>query len=225
MPTRRATPRALEALLADPENDAVLVLNVPTAPRQRARGGAGDRRRRAPRPRQGFRPQARLRRLARRGRGLGARSSRRRASRISRPRRMRCAGFMQLVRYREAQRELMETPDQPAERFRARRRDRAAPSSAAPSPKGRRWLDPLEVNALLAAYAIPVAPVTLAHDAGRGGGGRAADPRRRAAPSRSRSCRPDIVHKSDIGGVPLDLIERATPSAMPRRRFSPARRG
>ena len=28
-----------------------------------------------------------------------------------------------------------------------------------------RWLDPLEANGLLRAYAIPAAPVTLAHDA------------------------------------------------------------
>ena len=70
-------------------------------------------------------------------------------------------GFMHLVRYREAQDLLMETPDSLPQDF--------VPDAAGARAivadalrEGRHWLDPLEVNRLLAAYAIPVAPVTLA---------------------------------------------------------------
>ncbi len=64
------------------------------------------------------------------------------------------------------------------------------------------------MSALLSAYRIPVVPLTLAPDidAGR---------RRRVAADRGgqtvalKVVSPDIVHKSDIGGVHLDLTSEA----------------
>jgi acetyltransferase len=112
-------------------------------------------------------------------------------------------GFMQLVRYGEAQSQLMETPaslpldfipDAPTARAIVDRAIR----------EGRRWLDPLEVNALLRAYAIPVAPVTLAETAEEAMA--AARPiLAEGGTVAVKILSPDIVHKSDIGGVKLDL--------------------
>src|SRR5690606_31321765 len=70
--------------------------------------------------------------------------------------------------------------------------------------QGREWLDPIEVNALLSAYGIPVAPLALARSAEEvvvaarpilADGGTVA----------VKILSPDIIHKSDVGGVRLDL--------------------
>jgi acetyltransferase len=70
--------------------------------------------------------------------------------------------------------------------------------------EGRNWLDPLEVGELFAAYAIPIAPALLARDA--------EEAVAVAAPYLARNeavvakiLSPDIVHKSDVGGVRLGL--------------------
>ena len=93
-------------------------------------------------------------------------------------------GFMHLVRYREAQDLLMETPDSLPRDFAPDAATRApivaeraagGPAVARPA-RGR--------TALLAAYDIPVAPVTLAADAGGGRSGGAVRSSPRAAPSR-----------------------------------------
>ena len=112
-------------------------------------------------------------------------------------------GFMHLVRYREAQDLLMETPDSLPRDF--------APDAATARQivadalrEGREWLDPLEANRLLTAYDIPVAPVTVAQT-----------PEEAAATALPifaeggtvavKILSPDIIHKSDVGGVKLDL--------------------
>ena len=70
--------------------------------------------------------------------------------------------------------------------------------------QNRRWLDPLEVNALLRAYDIPTAPVILATTPDE-----AAEAARpiiaEGGTVAVKILSPDIVHKSDIGGVKLDL--------------------
>ena len=193
---------ALEALLADPENDAVLILNVPTAlasaseaaeaivetvSRERAKGF-------------GRKPVFAV--------WLGEDEASSRAFETARiPHYATEAdavrGFMQLVRYGEAQSELMETPDSLPHDF--------APDTAAAREivekavaEGRRWLDPLEVNGLLRAYDIPTAPVTLATTAEEAAA--AARPvLDRGGTVAVKILSPDIVHKSDIGGVQLDL--------------------
>jgi acetyltransferase len=113
-------------------------------------------------------------------------------------------GFVQLVRYNEAQSELMETPDSLPHDFLA---DVVGARGIVDNALAgnRAWLDPLEVNALLRAYDIPVAPVTFARHV-------------EEAVAASRAIFADggtaavkivsgqIVHKSDIGGVRLDLV-------------------
>ncbi len=105
-------------------------------------------------------------------------------------------GFMHLVRYRQAQDQLMEVPS-------------AAEAAVVPDPaRARRaldgksgWLDPLAVQELLSSYRIPVArcapAATPKEAAARAGeiGGKVA----------LKIVSPDITHKSDIGGVVLDL--------------------
>ncbi|MBL0404870.1 bifunctional acetate--CoA ligase family protein/GNAT family N-acetyltransferase [Microvirga aerilata] len=193
---------ALEALLADPENDAVLILNVPTAI-----ASASD-------------VAAAVADVVRRDRSRGYRQKPVFAAWIGEdPDSARAfeeariphfateadavRGFVQLVRYREAQNQLMETPDSLPHDFEP---DVAAAQAviAHALAQGRRWLDPLEVNALLKAYDIPTAPVILATTPEEAA--EAARPIiREGGTAAVKILSPDIVHKSDIGGVKLDL--------------------
>ena len=112
-------------------------------------------------------------------------------------------GFMHLVRYREAQDLLMETPDSLPRDF-APDAATARAIVAGALREGRQWLDPIEVNRLLNAYDIPVAPVTLAETADEAAA--AAQPiLAEGGTVAVKVLSPDIVHKSDIGGVRLDL--------------------
>ncbi|MBB4040012.1 acetyltransferase [Microvirga flocculans] len=193
---------ALEALLADPENDAVLVLNVPTAV-----AGASD-------------VAASIVNVVRRDRAKGYRQKPVFAAWIGEdPDSARVfeegriphfateadavRGFMQLVRYREAQNQLMETPDNLPHDF-VPDTDAARAIVEHVIAQNRRWLDPLEVNALLRAYDIPAAPVILATTPDE-----AAEAARpiiaEGGTVAVKVLSPDIVHKSDIGGVKLDL--------------------
>jgi acetyltransferase len=111
--------------------------------------------------------------------------------------------FMHLVRYREAIDALMETPP-------------SLPADFSPNveaarrivqrviEQGRAWLDPLQAAELLKAYSIPFTPVLLARDPEKAG--------RVAAPLLAdggtvvvKILSPDIVHKSEVGGVRLSL--------------------
>jgi len=112
--------------------------------------------------------------------------------------------FMYLVRYRQSQDLLLETP-----------------SSIAPSPQAdgvlahatirqaladqREWLDPAEVACFLACYGIPFARTEAVADAKAAMEVAAKIKGPVALKIRSR----DIVHKSDVGGVALNL---ATPA-------------
>jgi len=193
---------ALEALLADTENDAVLILNVPTAvasatdvakavvdvvKRDRARGY---RQKPVFAAWIGEDPEsARLFEEAR----IPHFTTEADAVR----------GFMQLVRYREAQTQLMETPDDLPKDFEP---DTKAARAIVEHvlAQNRRWLDPLEVDALLKAYDIPAAPVVLATTPDEAA--EAARPTIAAGGTVAvKVLSPDIVHKSDIGGVQLDL--------------------
>ena len=112
-------------------------------------------------------------------------------------------GFMHLVRYREAIDHLMEMPPSLPVDFipdvtAARRIIKSVIA------ENRTWLDPVEVSALCAAYAIPVAAVAPARDADEA----AAAARPLLANGGAVAVKiqsPDIVHKSDIGGVRLGL--------------------
>ncbi|WP_375453399.1 bifunctional acetate--CoA ligase family protein/GNAT family N-acetyltransferase [uncultured Methylobacterium sp.] len=112
-------------------------------------------------------------------------------------------GFLHLVRYREAQDDLMRTPDSLPRDF-APDRQGAEAIVAAALRAGAAWLDPVAVSGLLTAYGIATVPLTLAPDIDAAaaaawpiiaGGGAVA----------LKLVSPDVVHKSDIGGVHLDL--------------------
>src|SRR5258708_3328104 len=153
---------ALEALLDDNQNDAVLVLNVPTAlasPTITAAAVAeGARKYRAtvlrPKPTLavwiGVAPDAASQFAAAEVPQYGTEAD-------------AVRGFMHLVRYAQVQDALMETPPSLPEHFvpdvaMARR------ATEQTLHEGRRWLDPLAANQVLAAYAIPTVPAMLAQD-------------------------------------------------------------
>ncbi len=121
-------------------------------------------------------------------------------------------GFMHLVRYRQSRELLLAVPPNLPQDF--------APDSAVVRPviddalkAGRSWLDPIELARVLSAYQIPIAPAVLAHDADEAAV--AARPYLAAGtPVVLKIQSPDIVHKSEVGGVRLDLgNERAVREA------------
>ncbi len=122
-------------------------------------------------------------------------------------------GFMHLVRYREALEALMATPPSLAQDFKP---DVAAARGVVESAleHGRTWLDPIDITQLLAAYSIPIAPALLA----RNGDEAAAAVRPFLAEGSGvvvKILSPDIVHKSEVGGVKLNLTsERAVRDAV-----------
>ena len=193
---------ALEALLADRDNDAVLVMNVPTALASAAEAAqsivsvAKQHRNRFSRSKPIL------------GVWLGddgTTSKTFEAAGIPHHATEADAvrGFMHLVRYREALDALMETPPSLPADFSP---DVAAARRVvhAVVEEGRAWLNPVEVVALLNAYAIPTTPVVQARDEGEAVAAAApfiAEDRTVAVKVLS----PDIVHKSEVGGVRLNL--------------------
>lgn len=112
-------------------------------------------------------------------------------------------GFMHLVRYREAQAALMETPPSLPEDFVV---DAAAARAIVERAihEGQRWLDPLAVAQVLAAYGIALAPVQRARDAEQAM--RVAAPLLEAGQTVAlKILSPDIPHKSEVDGVRLNL--------------------
>jgi acetyltransferase len=112
--------------------------------------------------------------------------------------------FMYLVRYRQSQDLLLETPSSvaesaPAEVARAREIIRAALAD------GREWLDPAEVAAFFACYGIAFARTQAAADAKAA----AEIAARIKAPVALKIRSRDVIHKSDVGGVALDLASPA----------------
>ena len=119
---------------------------------------------------------------------------------------------MYLVRYRQSQDLLLETP-----------------SSVAPSPQadiaraqrtirqalddGREWLDPAEVAGFLACYGIPFARTEAVADAKSAAAVAAEVKAPVALKIRSR----DVIHKSDVGGVALNLANPAEVDAAAKR--------
>jgi acetyltransferase len=201
---------ALEALLADAQNDAVLVLNVATAlasPTTTAQVVAGNvRKYRA----SVLRPKPVL------AVWIGAdadAASRFAAADIPQYGTEADAvrGFMHLVRYAQVRDALMETPPSLPEHFVP---DVAGARRAIEQTlhEGRHWLDPIAANQVLTAYAIPTVPATLAQDPAQAGA--TAKPFLAAGhPVVVKIVSPDIVHKSDVGGVRLGLSSEAAVEA------------
>jgi acetyltransferase len=116
-------------------------------------------------------------------------------------------GFTHLVRYAEVRDALMETPPSLPEHFAPDVAAARRPVDAA-IRDGRRWLDPLEVVELMTAYAIPTVPTLLARDADEAGA--LARPfLSSGTPVVVKILSRDIVHKSDVGGVRLNLASEA----------------
>ena len=109
---------------------------------------------------------------------------------------------MHLVRYREAQDALMEAPPSLPEHFTREEASAHEVVERALAEK-RRWLDPLEVARVFAAYGIPIAPLSLARDPDEAAA--AAIPLLASGAIAVKIFSRDIVHKSDVGGVRLNL--------------------
>ena len=108
--------------------------------------------------------------------------------------------FLHLTRYHQAQAQLQQTPTSVAREFRPDAA-RARAVVAAALLQGRRTLTEPEAKDVLAAYQIPVVETRIARDAEEAG--------RLAAqigfPVALKVLSPDITHKSDVGGVVLDI--------------------
>ncbi len=193
---------ALECLLDDPANDAVLVMNVPTALASAADAAKSviavterERGKRVP-PKPVFTMW-----MGESGRASEAFE----AADIPNYKTEAAAvyGFMHLVRYRQARDLLMATPPNMPIDF--------APDLGAVRPvidgalrEQRTWLDPIEIAAVLSAYSIPITPAVLARDPDEAVA--AARPYlAEGVPVVLKIQSVDIVHKSEVGGVRLDL--------------------
>ncbi len=113
------------------------------------------------------------------------------------------AGFMHMVNWRQAREALMAAPPSLPVDFAPNTAKARAIVQQAIS-RGHSWLAPVEISALLEAYDIPIAPARLARTAEE-----AAEVARLVL-GRYGGCvvkimSRDIVHKSDLGGVALDL--------------------
>jgi acetyltransferase len=193
---------ALESLLDDPANDAIMVMNVPTALASALDAAKSviavtERQR-------GKRVPAKPVFTMWMGES-GAASEAFEAANIPNYKTEAAAvyGFMHLVRYRQARDLLMATPPNMPTDF--------APNVAVVRPviegvlrERRTWLDPIEITAVLSAYSIPITPAVLARDPDEAVA--AARPHlAKGVPVVLKIQSVDIVHKSEVGGVRLDL--------------------
>jgi len=193
---------AIEALLADSGNDAVLVVNVPTAFTSSADAARALVHSAGQRPRHS---RAKPVFAVWLGGGETALSTLNAAHIPSYATESDAvAGFMHLVRYREAQAALMETPPSLPEDFVV---DTAAARALveAALADGRQWLDPIAASNVLRAYGIPTARIWAAADADAAV--RLAQPLLdEGLPVAVKVLSPDIIHKSDVDGVRLNLV-------------------
>jgi acetyltransferase len=117
-------------------------------------------------------------------------------------------GFMHLVRYREAQEALAKVPPSLPGEFSPNRKG-ARELLRKVAAEERKWLDPDEVAVLFKAYQIPTVPVAIA-----------ATPEEAAQTAKEflkttgsvavKIFSREILHKSDIGGVELNLRDSET---------------
>ena len=192
---------ALETLLDDDGNDAILVLNVPTAlasseaSAERVARVIADRRETVPSGKPVFAS------WTANDDASGAIFEAHNIPRFVTESKA-VQGFMHFVRYREAQEALMATPPKAGDLNPDV--DAARGIIAQALSQGRAWLDPTEVAALLAVYEIPIVETVLARNP--------EEARRLSLPLLQKHgavaikiCSRDIIHKSDIGGVQLNL--------------------
>jgi acetyltransferase len=190
---------ALEAVLADRGNDAVLVLNCPTAVADSADAARATASVAAAHQRPlltcwlGESTVVEARRLF----------AEQRIATYDTPS-AAVQAFSHLVRYRRNQEMLRQVPPSIPESF-VPDVARARALLAAALAEGRPWLGEVEAQDVLAAYGIPVVPTRVARDP--------EEAARLAAelgrPVALKILSPDITHKSDVGGVMLGLAEPA----------------
>ena len=128
-------------------------------------------------------------------------------------------GFMYLVRHREVVEALAQVPPAMPAGF-VPDVARARSIVAAALSDGRRWLDPTEVNQLFDAYEIPMVPVLAAVDPDQAAI-QAASLFAGGATVVVKIMSRDIAHKSDVGGVILNLstvdaVRKATEDILAR---------
>ena len=196
---------AFEALLVDPANDAILVMNVPTAlasateAAQAVVAATQENRKRLFQPKPIFAAwigEDVTAATAFEAAGIPFYTNETDAVR----------GFMHLVHYREAIDGLMEVPPSLPADFTpdvttARRIVKEAVS------EDRTWLNPIEVCGLMAAYSIPITPALFARDADEAVAV-AAPWLAQGQTVVAKILSPDIVHKSEVGGVRLNLTDQ-----------------
>jgi len=112
-------------------------------------------------------------------------------------------GFMHLVRHREVVEALAQVPPAMPSEF-APDIDAARQIVAAAIADGRHWLDPVEIKRLLEAYEIAMVPTFAAADAEQAVA-HASKLFAQGATVVLKIMSRDIVHKSDVGGVVLNL--------------------
>ena len=128
-------------------------------------------------------------------------------------------GFMHLVQHREAVAALAQVPSAMPGEF-TPETDAARQIVAAALADGRQWLDPVEIARLFEAYQIPMVPTFAAADAEQAVA-RASVLFAQGATAVLKILSPDIVHKSDVGGVVLNLtsadaVRKATADILAR---------
>ena len=197
--------RALEALLADGDTDAVLAIHVPTVlspPLETARAMADTLRATRGKARRKPTLAVWMGGDGEATRMLGEAGVPTYATEAEAVR-----GFMYLARHRQAQIALRETPPSLPDDFDVDV-DAARALVCDALKAGREWLDPVEVARLFAAYGIPIAASVVAADADAAA--EAAGPLLDAGhPVAVKVFSPDIPHKSDVDGVRLNLVSAA----------------
>jgi acetyltransferase len=194
---------ALKQLLADPDNDAVLVMQCPTAlasPIDNARTVADTFK--APRDHRPAKPLLTCwlgDGAAREPRDLFAKEG---IATFETPSDA-ITGFMQLVRHARAQTELMQAPPN-GSADEMRETGKASGLIAAARSAGRTMLTSVESKAILGAEGIPVVETRIAATAGEVGK-EAAHILQQNAACVVKILSTDISHKSDVGGVRLGL--------------------
>lgn len=187
--------QALEIVLRDPQADAVLVMHVPTAivsSEEVARAVAEKAR-------------ASIRPVLTNWMGADAvRSSRQIFAEAGLPSYetpySAVKAFLHRLNYQRNQEMLIQTPPSLPEEFEAEP-ERARRIIATALDEGREWLTEPEAKEVLNCYGIPVVATRVARDAD--GAVRAAGAT--GYPVALKVLSPDITHKSDVGGVVLDL--------------------
>ena len=194
---------ALKPLLADPANDAVLVMSCPTAIASATDAARATADIAAAQPKPVLTAWIGERGVAE-ARALFAE---RRIPTYDTPNDA-VSGFMHLVEYRRSQEELLQTPPALPQDFAV---DAAAAGRVilAALGAGREWLSEAEAKSVLGAYGIASPAMRVAASPAAAGAAAA----QIGFPVALKIVSRDITHKSDVGGVALDLDSPAAVAA------------